>query len=243
MIKVSEARARLTGLGAVMSIKISPDGKLLASFCKVGHVKLWDLETFELLATLRDREEQDIDEFYVGVFSPDQKYIVAGGKRKDRRHWSTNDNDNRILPCSIKVFDTLTGKVAARLDAHSEEVLCIKRAYFRGANYYLSCGQDGCIWKWQLSEDHTQILLRSKIADTSNIVFSVSFLPRVGNKYFIAACDKNLKLYDFESEKVTAFAAAHRRSWSKPSTPSTLPTATTRSSSRPTLRFGMSGMR
>ncbi|KAJ9049635.1 hypothetical protein DSO57_1022256 [Entomophthora muscae] len=196
--------------GAVMSVKISPDGKLLASFCKVGHVKLWDLETFELLATLRDRSELDIDEFYVGVFSPNQKYIVTGGKRKDRRHWSINDNDNRILPCTIKVFDTLTGKVTARLEAHSEEVLGIKGAYFRGVHYYLSSGQDGCIWKWRLSEDHTQIISRSKIADSSSIVFNVSFLPNVGNKYFIAACDKNLKIYDFETEKlVQTFETAY----------------------------------
>lgn len=189
--------------GEIMSLKISPDGKLLASFCKLGHVKLWDLDTFKHLATLRDREEVDIDEFYVGVFSPEQKHLLVGGKRKDRRHWSINDNDNRILPCTIKVFDTLTGRVVLRLEAHSEEVLCIKRLYFRGVLYYISCGQDGCIWKWRLSEDHLRIVSRSKMADGStNIAFNIAFLPNVGNKYFIAACDTSLKIYDFELEKV-----------------------------------------
>ncbi|KAI0230614.1 hypothetical protein L0F63_000058 [Massospora cicadina] len=178
--------------GEIMSIKISPDGKLLASFCKLGHVKLWDLATFKHLATLRDREEVDIDEFYTGVFSPDQKHIVVGGKRKDRRHWSTNDNDNRILPCTIKVFDTQTGKVVLRLEAHSEEVLCIKKLYFRGVLYYISCGQDGCIG----SGDFRRIIFG--LFHVPNI----SFLPNVGNKYFIAACDTSLKIYDFELEKL-----------------------------------------
>lgn len=30
------------------------------------------------------------------------------------------------------------------------------------------------------------------------MAFTVSFVPNTGNKYFIAACDEQLKLFDFE---------------------------------------------
>lgn len=189
--------------GPIYNMALSPDGKFLATFCQLGHVKLWDLSNFQLLATIRDRDEVDIDEFYTGAFSPDQNFIVVGGKRKDRKFWSEDDDDNRILPCTLKVFDLLTGKVINRLEAHSEEVLYIKHVYFRGQSYYVSSGQDGSLWKWKLSSDHSKIESKSKIDDgNTNMSFNISFLPNVGNKYFMSASDDSLKLYDFDQEKI-----------------------------------------
>lgn len=34
------------------------------------------------------------------------------------------------------------------------------------------------------------------------MAFTVSFVPNTGNKFFIAACDEHLKLYDFEQATV-----------------------------------------
>lgn len=34
------------------------------------------------------------------------------------------------------------------------------------------------------------------------MAFTVSFVPNTGNKYFLAAADENLRLYDFEKETV-----------------------------------------
>lgn len=35
------------------------------------------------------------------------------------------------------------------------------------------------------------------------MAFTVSFLPNTGNKYFLAACDGHLRLYDFEEAQVS----------------------------------------
>jgi hypothetical protein len=37
---------------------------------------------------------------------------------------------------------------------------------------------------------------------TTCMAISLSFLPNCGNKYFIAACDDGIKLFDFEQSKV-----------------------------------------
>lgn len=34
------------------------------------------------------------------------------------------------------------------------------------------------------------------------MAFTVSFVPNTGNKFFIAACDEHLRLYDFEQAVV-----------------------------------------
>lgn len=49
-------------------------------------------------------KESEIEEFYVVQFSPNDKFIAAGGKRKNRHKWDKNDNDNSILPCHLKVY-------------------------------------------------------------------------------------------------------------------------------------------
>jgi IS1 family transposase len=42
------------------------------------------------------------------------------------------------------------------------------------------------------------------------MAFTVSFVPNTGNKYFLAAADENLRLYDFEKETVSAFVAGEQ---------------------------------
>jgi hypothetical protein len=36
------------------------------------------------------------------------------------------------------------------------------------------------------------------------MAFTVSFVPNTGNRYFLAACDDGVKLFDFEKAKVNA---------------------------------------
>ncbi|KAF9431009.1 hypothetical protein BGZ94_000476 [Podila epigama] len=160
--------AHIHDAAPITGMVLSPDGTMLATFCNLGSAKVWSLEDYSLLKTLRDANEEHIDEFYVGTFTPDQTMLLVGGKRKDRNNWSEADEDNNILPCPLKIFDILSGKVVSQLQGHTEELLCVKMVQFKGENYYLSGSQD------------------------------VSFVPNTGNKYFLAAADENLRLYDFE---------------------------------------------
>ncbi|KAG0233487.1 hypothetical protein BGW42_007444 [Actinomortierella wolfii] len=179
---------------------LSPDGKMLVTFCNYGSAKIWSLEDYSLLATLRDAKEEHIDEFYVGEFVPDQTKLLVGGKVKDRNNWSETDDDNNILPCPLKLFDVLTGEVITKLEGHTEELLCVKHVEFKGENYFLSGSQDGYLNKWHMSSDWTTLQSMVQMSDgITCMAFTVSFVPNTGNKYFLAACDENLRLYDFEN--------------------------------------------
>lgn len=57
---------------------------------------------------------------------------------------------------------------------------------------------------------HVFILyIKSTLLDSTPMVdgvtcmaFTISFVPNTGNKYFMAACDEHLRLYDFEQAMV-----------------------------------------
>lgn len=144
--------------GAVTGMTLSEDGTLLVTFCNIGAIKIWDIQNgLVCLRHIRDHTETQIDEFYCGQILPaaDDGLLVTGGKLKNRHRWSAEDNDNHILPCPIKIFNLITGERIAKLDGHTEEILCIKAVVFKGNNYLISTSQDGYIIKWHMSEDWT----------------------------------------------------------------------------------------
>ncbi|ORX61626.1 WD40 repeat-like protein [Hesseltinella vesiculosa] len=191
--------------GAVTGMTLSPDGTLLATFSSYGSVKVWDVNNdLKLFTKLRDREEDNIDEYYCGLFLPDAPHLLAAaGKLKDRHRWCTDDEDNHIMPCPIKIFDLQTGKVIAKLEGHAEEILSIKAVRFDGNNYYITTSQDGHIMKWKMADDWITLIESQKMLDELTcMAFTVSFVPNTGNKYFLAACDEHVRLYDFETTKL-----------------------------------------
>ncbi|KAI8588512.1 WD40-repeat-containing domain protein [Geranomyces variabilis] len=197
--------------GHIMSIVLSPDGTMLATFSTLGTVRLWDTETWALLTVLRDEAEENIDEFLCGAFTPDMTRIVVGGKLKDPKRWSEADNDNHILPCPLKVFDIMSSKVVERLEGHEEEILCVKLVSFRDNNYFVTTSQDGYIMKWQTGPDWRGMQRRVTLKDGETcMAFTVSFLPHTGNRYLVAACDSGLTVFDFELEtKIQHFSTLY----------------------------------
>ncbi|KAI7906648.1 WD40-repeat-containing domain protein [Cokeromyces recurvatus] len=187
--------------GAITGMTLSQDGTLLATFSNVGAIKIWDvLSNFQLLRKIRDQAETQIDEFYCGQFLGEEGLLVTGGKLKDRHRWSAEDGDNHILPCPLKVFRIESCERVTVLEGHMEEILCIKAVRFKGEPYFVSTSQDGYIIKWHMNKDWTELLDSVKMIDgLTCMAFTISFVPNTGNKYFIAACDEHLRLYDFEN--------------------------------------------
>lgn len=96
-----------------------------------------------------------------------------------------------------------TGNLVGKLEGHAEEILCIKAVKFNEENYYISTSEDGHIIKWRMADDWVTLIDSQKMNDDLTcMAFTVSFLPNTGNKYFLAACDEHLRLYDFETANV-----------------------------------------
>ncbi|KAJ3076038.1 hypothetical protein HDU98_005987 [Podochytrium sp. JEL0797] len=133
--------------------------------------------------------------------------LALAGKQKDRNQWCDQEQDNAILPCEIKIFDICSGTVIARLTGHEEEIYCLKAVVFKQEPYYVSASEEGYIRKWKMSKDWTQEVSSSRFTDSANtcIAFCITFLPHTGNKYFLAACDDRISIFDFETEAVCIF--------------------------------------
>ncbi|KAJ2379948.1 hypothetical protein GGI05_006470, partial [Coemansia sp. RSA 2603] len=193
----------MTDQMALTGMALSPDGTMLATFGSSGSVRVWDTDTFECLTTLRDASEANIDEFFVGQFTPNSEYIIVGGKLKDRKRWSEADEDNHILPCPLKVFNVLTGQVVARLEGHSEEILCVKSVVYKGENYFVTTSQDGYIRRWHMDSSWIVLLGTDEVEDgVTCMAFTVSFVPNTGNRFFVASTDDHVTLMDLERCKI-----------------------------------------
>ncbi|PVV01159.1 hypothetical protein BB560_004434 [Smittium megazygosporum] len=194
----------ITEQGPIIGIELSDCGSMLATFSSTGSIKIWDTESFSLLKKIRDHSEENIEEFYVGQFTPDGKYILAAGKLKNRKKWSKTDDDNHILPSSLKIFDIVSGKCVARLGGHIEEIICVKKVVYNESNYWITTSQDGYIRKWPMADDWVTPSGESTVFEdgVSCMVFGVSFLPDTANRFFIAACDERVKLFDMKTSKI-----------------------------------------
>ncbi|KAJ3124236.1 hypothetical protein HK098_001298 [Nowakowskiella sp. JEL0407] len=189
--------------GPILGMSLSPEGTMLATFCTYGSVKIWDVTTFEELCVLRDNDEKNLDEFYVGQFNADCTKLILGGKLKDRSKWSEQEDDLHIVDCPLKVFDLSKRKVTARFEGHKEEILSIKLVKFKNEDYILTTSQDGFVIKWKVSDDWSEVLEKTLLTQSFIcMAFNTAFLPNTGNKYFLCACEDGIALWDFESGKI-----------------------------------------
>lgn len=189
--------------GPILNISLTDDGSLLATFSTCGIVKIWCTETLTQLQSLKDIDETNIDEFYVGCFSRCQTKIATGGKLKDPERWSNEDDDNHILPCPIKIFDLIEGKLLCKLEGHKEEILYIDSIISENRNYFISTSQDGSIIVWEMSKDWSTLIHQRPMEDSNTcMAFGVTFLPQTGNRLFTAACDHFIKIFDLLTGKM-----------------------------------------
>ncbi|KAJ3019769.1 hypothetical protein HKX48_001785 [Thoreauomyces humboldtii] len=203
-LRLLPAAASVHDHGHITSMVLSPDGLMLATFSTVGSVRIWDTETWSCVQVLQDREREDdeIDEFFCGRFTEDGTRIVVAGKLKDPKKWNEAEEDNHVLPCPLKVFDLVTGKVVARMEGHDEEVLCIKAIQYKGENYYITTSQDGYLIRWKMDETWSTLIERDRLEDgDACMAFTAAFLPHCGNRYLVAACDGGITIFDLESGK------------------------------------------
>eukprot|EP00002_Diphylleia_rotans_P024317 TRINITY_DN4797_c0_g1_i6.p1 TRINITY_DN4797_c0_g1~~TRINITY_DN4797_c0_g1_i6.p1 ORF type:complete len:526 (+),score=92.28 TRINITY_DN4797_c0_g1_i6:54-1631(+) len=187
--------------GGIWGLTWSSDFRILATCSTFGTVRLWDVEdNFSLIKEIYDEQEGFIEEYYVAKFTPSDRHLVVGGKLKDGKIWDSDDDDNKIIPGPLKIFDLQTGKVVNKLEGHEEEILCLKRIEYKGDPYFVSCGQDGLIYKWRMDKSYTQLQERTLFVDpTSSIIMTLAFVPNCANRYLLATVDDGIRIYDFET--------------------------------------------
>jgi WD40 repeat protein len=91
----------------VWCVVFSPDGNLLATCSSHGDIKLWNMTTRQLLATIDHHSISDMhqpdNEIWSIAFSPDGNYLASGSEDNTIKIWDIKD------PTSPSCFRTLRG--------------------------------------------------------------------------------------------------------------------------------------
>ncbi|NEQ75681.1 MAG: WD40 repeat domain-containing protein [Okeania sp. SIO2C9] len=178
-------RNRLIGHnGRVYSVSISNDGKKIVSGSSDNTIKVWNLETGELIRTLtgHDRPVNSVS------ISNDGKKIVSG----------SGDN-------TIKVWNLETGKEIRTLTGHNGWVYSVSIS--NDGKKIVSGSSDNTIKVWNLE---TGKEIRT-LTGHNGRVYSVS-ISNDGKKIISGSDDKTIKVWNLEKGKEIRTLTGHDRS-------------------------------
>ena len=192
----------------VTSIAISPDGKILASGSLNKAIKLWHLDSGELIGTLWGH----LDTVSSVAISPDGKILASGSLDKTIKLWDLDSGklidtlsghldtvssvaispDGKILASgswdkTIKLWHLGSGKLIETLSGHYDSVLCI--AISPDGNTLASCSQDTTINQWCLGSGK----LLHALTEYSNYFTCIAFTPN--GKILASSSREAIKLW------------------------------------------------
>jgi RNA polymerase sigma factor (sigma-70 family) len=168
-------------LPPLLTMAVSPDGKLLATGTENGEVLLRDSTTGAVRQTLNAHE----DAVTALVFSPDGKYLASGGP-------------DRL----VRVWEPRTGKPLRTLKGHTSWVYAL--AFSRDGRRLASAGYDKAVRLWEPGTGkHLGTLSGHK-----GSVRALAFSPD-GKLLASGGSDKRVRLWEIEGLKSKGAMAGH----------------------------------
>ncbi|KJU81512.1 repeat-containing protein [Candidatus Magnetobacterium bavaricum] len=182
MVHIKPELANFIGhANGILSVTFSPEGKQLASGALDCLIKLWDLETGNLINTLSGHMK--------GVrsvaFSPNGKQLVSGA-----------------LDCLIKLWDLETGSLINTLSVHTGDVYSV--VFSPDGKKLASGSEDKTINLWDVK---TGNLLKT-LSEHTKAVMSVAFSPD-GKQLASGSLDSTIKLWNVETGSLFKTLSGH----------------------------------
>ena len=180
---------------AIYSVAFSPDGSKIVFGYLDNTVKIWDVQTWQLLQTLQDPailENTAHDGFVFSVaFSPDGSNIVSGSGDKTIKIWAVDDG---------QLIRTLQDPAIQGNTAHDGSVYSV--AFSPDGSKLVSGSSDKTIkmWDvqtWQLLQTIQDPATQENTAHDGS-VFSVKFSSD-GSKFVSASRDETVKIWDVQT--------------------------------------------
>jgi WD40 repeat protein len=153
---------RSQGSATVLSLALSPDGRLALAGGSAGTLALWDLERGQWLRPLTAH----VEEVERLAFSPDGRHALVSGLQ--RGHLA---EDLQLLPSSIAIWDLDKRREVCRLDGHTGLVWSLAFAPPAG-KHGLSAGADGTVRVWDVGRGKQVRCLRGHGTEVRSAAFS-----------------------------------------------------------------------
>lgn len=197
----------------ISSVKLSPDGKWIASASADCTIKIWDSSTGRLEHTLQGH----LAGINTIAWSPDSKILASGSDDKTIRLWDVSAGTAHPKPFlghhnyvysvafspkgnmlvsgsydeAVFLWDVRTARVMRSLPAHSDPVGGVD--FVRDGTLSVSCANDGLIRVWDTG---TGQCLRTLVHEDNAPVTSVQFSPN--GKYILAwTLDSCIRLWNY----------------------------------------------
>jgi len=164
---------------AVIAVTTTPNGKNIISASKDNTLKVWDIESGELINTLKGFKEHTEPRFRTTyrsitglVVTPDSKNVI-----------STCDKNN------LKIWEIKTGKSTVRLEGHKKGVTALNVSP-DGLNA-ITASNDGTIKIWNMDDGHCLHNLRSQQERVNCIFIENDIIISVSEESFIGTWNLN----------------------------------------------------
>jgi WD40 repeat protein/serine/threonine protein kinase len=174
-------RATLPHEEDVTAVAFSPDGMLLASGCRDGSIRLWDMASRREMNVFRGHAQ------LLGsvVFSPDGLTLASGGF------------DGRV-----RLWDIATQSPIASFDAHKAPVFCM--SFSADGKTLASGGADSTVQLWDTVSRQRQATLRGQ----RTVVRSAAFSPD-GKTLATGSGDGAIRLWDIAARDISKLLRGH----------------------------------
>lgn len=172
----------LTGhLEGVWAVALSKDGKTLVSGSADKTIKIWNLDTGQLIRTLSGHSDS----------------VRSIALSSDRQILASGSGDN-----TIKLWNAQTGEQIKTITGHTGPVWSV--AISPDGQTLVSGSEDTNIKVWDLPTGK----VRSTLADHSSRVFSVAISPD-GQTLATAGSDKSIRIWDLSTGKLRRTLKGH----------------------------------
>jgi hypothetical protein len=206
----------------VESVAFSPDGRILASGSADKTVRLWDVSSRQLLATLTGHEES-VDSV---AFSPDGRLLASGSRDKTVRLWDVSSRqllatltghynivlsvafspDGRLLASAsddktVRLWDVASRQLLATLTGHKKGVESI--VFSPDGRLLASCSLDKTVRLWDVATRQPLATLGHE-----DFVWSAAFSPD-GRILASISTDKTVRLWDVATRQTLSTLTGH----------------------------------